>query len=474
MPCGLRVGNLRQDGRVDQHELLIRHALAWADKRKQPLDRDLLGTVLNLRDFHDLSAPQEWPAGSAEHLMLVRWPSHGPSGVPDVDRLVETLDSFWRFLRGTGRMASSSADPRELAKEARRAAPRMPDACADPTRHGAAKSLVEFGESIGLSLDEAGSMEELNERMQQIVEAWNALPDDQRMAMSPSSAHQGSLRGMAATDLMASLMDDDDGLDDVFGLSDEDGNIPFADLSEVATDVRAAPFVQQCRRLVGWVGERGREITPKGVLRLAPAREAYDLLGLGEWEREADRLAYGDLVSELPLESQELWVATARESFRSAADCRPLHRLWTACLEAGLLELSRTRVYAAWDEPASEEEWRHLGVVLASAVLINAAPIHVSPLMGALLHLLDPARESMPLTELEDWWWQSPKNHHTLVGRRDETARRWSDSALHRALHEMEDLRVWRRDGDALLPTAFGHDVALLASALVDNGVIDT
>ncbi|WP_134773039.1 hypothetical protein [Ornithinimicrobium flavum] len=460
---------------MDQHELLIRHAVAWADKRKQPLDRELLETVLNLRDFHDATAPQEWPAGSAEHLMLVRWPSHGPSGVPDVDRLAETLDSFWRFLRGTGRMASSSADPRELAKEARRAAPRMPDACADPTRHGAAKSLVEFGESIGLSLDGAGSMEELNQRMQQIMEAWNALPDDQRMAMSPSSAHQGSLRGMAATDLMASLLAGDDDVDDVFGLGDEDGNIPFADVPEVAADVRAAPFVQQCRRLVEWVGERGREITPKQVLRLAPAREAYDRLGLGEWEREGARLAYGDLVAELPPEAQERWTATAttRESFRSAADCRPLDRLWTACLEAGVIELSRTRAYAAWDEPSSDEEWRHLGVVLASAVMIHAAPVRLPPLMGALLHLLDPQRRSLPLAELEEWWWDSPKNYLTELGYRDERARLHSDSALHRALHEMDDLGVWRRDGEALLPTALGHDVALMASTLVEEGVID-
>lgn len=460
---------------MDPHELLIRHAVAWADKRRQPLDPDLLGTVLQLRDFHDASAPQEWPAGSAEHLMLVRWPSHGPSGVPDVERLVETLDSFWRFLRGTGRMASSSADPRELAKEARRAAPRMPDACADPTRHGAAKSVVEFGESMGLSLDGAESVEELNERMQQIVEAWNALPDDQRMAMSPSSAHQGSLRGMAATDLMSSLMEDDDedDLDDVFGLGDEDGNIPFADVAEVAADVRAAPFVQQCRRLVEWVGERGKEITPKEVLRLAPAREAYDVLGLGEWDLEADRLAYGDLVPELPLESQELMVASARDSFRSAADCRPLDRLWTACVEAELLELSRTRAYAAWEEPSSDEEWRHLGVVLASSVLIQADYIHLGPLIAALLHLLDPARESMPLAELEDRWWQSPKNYLTLLGHRDNSRRERSDSMLHRALYEMEDLRVWRREGDALLPTAFGYDMALLAAMLVEEGVID-
>ena len=67
---------------MDPHELLIRHAVAWADKRKQPLDPDLLGTVLQLRDVHDATAPQEWPTGSAEHLMLVRWPSHGPLRCP--------------------------------------------------------------------------------------------------------------------------------------------------------------------------------------------------------------------------------------------------------------------------------------------------------------------------------------------------------------------------------------------------------
>jgi hypothetical protein len=164
---------------------------------------------------------------------------------------------------------------------------------------------------------------------------------------------------------------------------------------------------------------------------------------------------------------------TARDSFRSAADCRPLDRLWTACLEAGLLELSRTRVYEVWEEPSSDEQWRQLGAVLASSVLVHAPPSYGPVLTGALLHLLDPARESMSLAELEDWWWQSPKNASTQLGEQDEELRAWSDSALHRALHQMHDLRVWRREGDALLPTAFGHDVALMAITLAENGIID-
>ncbi|MFK5646778.1 hypothetical protein ACI3ET_09650 [Ornithinimicrobium sp. LYQ121] len=464
---------------MDQHELLIRHAVAWAEKRRQPLDRDLLQTVLELRDFHDATAPQDWPAGSAEHLMLVRWPSHGPSGEPDVERLVATLDSFWRFLRGTGRMASSSADPRALTKEARRAAQAMPAACADPSRHGATKSLIEFGESIGLSLEGVASVEEANQRLQQIVEAWNALPQDQRHALSSPSAHQGSLRGIAATELLAGALGDgelgdgdvvDD--DDPWGLADDSGIIPFADLTEVAAGVRSSPFVQQCRRLAEWVG-RGKEVTPKEVLRLAPAREVYDVLGLWEWERGEQQLwdAAGDQL-DLPLRSEELLSTAARDSFRSAADCRPLDRLWLPSLEAGLLAIEGRRAVAVGAEPRSDEEWRHLGVMLLASLLIHTEPLYVHAVVGALVHLLDPARHTLPLDDLEDWWWQSPRNPYAGPGE-GRTWRTASDRLLRRALHEMDDTGVWRREGGQLRPTPLGHDVALLSAQLAEAGVIE-
>lgn len=114
------------------YALLISHAERWAAKSKRPLDTDLLGTALNLRDFQDRVPGTAWPAGSADHLMTVRWPKHGPLGVPDVDALVDTLDSFWRFLRATGRLASGSADPKELAREARRSKERMRDKLRQP------------------------------------------------------------------------------------------------------------------------------------------------------------------------------------------------------------------------------------------------------------------------------------------------------------------------------------------------------
>lgn len=456
---------------MNDHELLIRHAVAWADKRRQPLDRDLLETVLDLRDFHDASAPQEWPAGSAEHLMLVRWPSHGPSGVPDVEALVATLDSFWRFLRGTGRMASVSADPKSLTREARRAAPEMAAACEDPSRHSASKALMEFGESIGISLEDADSVDEVNDRLQQIMDAWNAQPYEQRLARSSGPAHQGSVPGMAATELIASLMEDE-GDQDPWDLADEDELVPFSDPAEVAADVRASPFVQQCRRLVEWVGD-GRQITGTDVLRLAPAREAYEVLDLYAWDREDQRLLAGE-DHPLPLESEELMRSVSRDSFRSAAACRPLDRLWLACLEARVLELSRSRAYGAWEEPASDEEWRNRGMVLIMSALATMPEEHVPPLMGTLLHLLRPGQGPLPLRELEEWWWQSPRNVWRGIDDLDPgKARRWSDDWLHRALHEMDDMLVWRRSGETLVPTALGHDVAIMAVALSEQGVID-
>lgn len=349
----------------------------------------------------------------------------------------------------------------------------MPAACEDPTRRSASKTLMEFGESIGLTLDGLDSIEEANERLQQIMHAWNELPDDQRMSLAPQSAHQGSLRGVAATQLMATMLDeDDDDVEDPWGLGDENGVIPFADLAEVAADVRASTFVQQCRRLVEWVGD-GREITSKEVLRLAPAREAYDVLGLAQWDLTDERLATGGEWEEMPPEAEELWARAARDAFRSAADCRALDRLWLPCLEAGMLELSRTRAYAAWVEPESDEEWRHRGVALVASLLMHLESMHVHAVIGTLVHLLDPARESLPLRELEDWWWQSPRNVYSLLGSGEEKIRARSNRALHRALHEMDDTRVWRRDSDELQPTAFGHDVALLAATLAERGAID-
>ena len=51
---------------MDEYRLLITHPEKWAQKSKRPLDVDLLGTALSLRDVQDLLPGSSWPEGSAD------------------------------------------------------------------------------------------------------------------------------------------------------------------------------------------------------------------------------------------------------------------------------------------------------------------------------------------------------------------------------------------------------------------------
>ncbi len=346
--------------------------------------------------------------------MLVRWPAHGPSPTPDVEALVQTLDSFWRFLRGRGRMASVSAEPKALVEEARRAAAGMREACADPARRSA------------------------------------------------TTQPAGAARGERADDRPGAELP-----------HDEDGNVSVADVGEVARQVRASGYVQQCRRLVQWVGD-GRPVTSNQVLRLAPAREAYAELDLWEWERTQRRLDVGGHhLEDLSPETDQLLRTAATESFRSSADCRALDRLWLSCHEAALLEVGRTKAVAAWHEPTSDEEWRHLGAVLIGSLLVHLSPSHLHQVVGTLLHLIDPARDRVPLAELQDWWWDSPHNVYPGIEEHaGQPLRPDSDRWFLAALHELDDTGVWRHEGPELQGTALGHDVTLLAIHLLEEGIL--
>ena len=72
-------------------EELLELAQAWATQRGRTFAPELVDTAIRLRDSYDGLEAHRWPARTVEHLMLVRWPSHGPHGVPDVAALVASL-----------------------------------------------------------------------------------------------------------------------------------------------------------------------------------------------------------------------------------------------------------------------------------------------------------------------------------------------------------------------------------------------
>ncbi|MDN5790767.1 MAG: hypothetical protein L0H25_07855, partial [Micrococcales bacterium] len=294
---------------MSENELLIRHAATWAGTKKRDLDLDLLETALDLRSFHDEEPATHWPAGSIEHLMLARWPSHGPEA-PDADRLAATLDTFVHFLRATGRMASGSAEPKSLAKEARRAAPRMAEACADIGAHSQTKSLGLFGREIGIDLESVGSQEELQESLAQVMDAWNALPQEERLARMPLTSSVPGVRAAALTEGLNAWLEDEDseddwGLDDLAGWAEsddvdewldafDDEPIEPGDLTAAAEQARQSPYVRSVLQLVEWLAP-SKQVTKIGVLRLAPAKQAYQDLELWRWQLGSDAL-WGDFL----------------------------------------------------------------------------------------------------------------------------------------------------------------------------------
>ena len=245
--------------------------------------------------------------------------------------------------------------------------------------------------------------------------------------------------------------------------------------AEVAAQVRASAYVQQCRRLVEWVGT-GRQVTPKQVLRLAPAREAYAELDLWAWQRAHQSLLMGgaDLTDggeELDREGRDV----AMHAFRSAADCQPLDRLWLPCDECDLIDIGKTKAVSAWSEPATDEEWRLLGTHLIGALVLHMSRWSQRMAIGTLLLLLGPARrDGISIAELQDWWWEHEGNfYRKWHGEGSGSLRPESDDWLLTGLYEMSDTGVWRREGDRLHSTALGHDVALVVTYFVEMGIIE-
>lgn len=460
---------------MDEYELLLRHAERWAGEKNRIFDADLLSTVLQLRSVHDGIPANRWPSRSASHVMLTRWPAHGPVDPPDVPTLVATLETFWRFLRNTGRMAGGSADPADLVREAKAAGRRMAAACADPAKYGQSKVLLGFGTELGISLDGAADEREVNERLQQIVQAWNELPEDERTRRMPSPGSAESRLGGAVTEA-ANHLETHGSLPEGWGLPDSprldvpDDEIMYPhDPAITAPQLRASGFIERVLALVDWVGE-GREVTKTEVLRPAVAREAYTDLDLWQWEREWQSVDGFESSDDPVVDS--VMASAALEGWRTAADCLPLDRLWLPALTVGLVQIEGSR--ATVDRrriPDTDQGWVVLGGMLQLALATRAYPrIDLELLLGILM-VLDGAPDVRHTAEsFMEWWFARPGN--PLKGLNNlEVARAMSDRQVRRCLGMFADCGLWTDDG-SLRGTEWGWDFALMLISALDSGLL--
>ena len=462
---------------MDEHDLLLRHAERWATERGRTLEVELLDEALRLRSVHDGLAANRWPARSVTHLMQVRWPAHGPLDPPDVPALMATLETFWRFLRNTGRMASGSAEPPALVREAKSSGRQMAKACADPANMGPSKQMMLFGREIGITLDDVEDMGDANARLAQITDAWNALPMAERQRRSPSTGSFGSQMGQAMTQAAGHVqhhgelpagwaMPEAPRLDE-----SDDAPVHPGDPAVSAPLYRASAYLRQVLALCEWVGE-GREVTATEVLRPAVAKKAYADLGLWAWERDW-LLAMG---MELPDDERISGAlsATRLSRWRTAADCLALDRLWLPALNAGLIVIEgKKAVFDRGALPETDEHWAQLAQVLLLGLARSAQ--HASaldPLLAILFAIAWEDKAPRSEAELADLWWATPVNWCATGLTDQERARQLSDQYLRLCLVMFGDTGAWATRRGRLIGTEVGRDLAIVIMFARERRVI--
>lgn len=444
---------------VDEHQLLIRHAETWAAAKKRQLDASVLAQVLELRDRYEDLRYGSWPGGSAEQLLLRTWPAYGPPP-PDVAVLGDTLDTFWGFMRATGRMASGSATPAELRKEAKRCLAKLPAAYADPANHSQGRVFKDFGADIGIDLEGAADVDDLQARLSQVMAAWNALPIAERTRRMPDPSPK-SVRGREMTAMAGEMLagDPDEEWDE------EVPELRSGDPAVTAPQVRAAPYVLACLALADWVGE-GREVTQAGVLRPAVAREAYRDLGLAEWDIRYDDARWGEERYPDDPAVHAVVVENLANAWRSAGDCLALDRLWTAVVATGLVDVGSRRATRSADRPTENEHWVLLGITLVLSLLDRLDEWHTDPLVGFMLsaHV---AGGRYPLAAAYEWW-----DTRCPPPLRDLESIDWR-GRLDAMLFHFADCALWWIEEDHYELTDFGHDFLVVYCAMLEQQMQD-
>ena len=165
--------------------------------------------------------------------------------IPMVDRVA---DAFL-FLGDQGLLSSEGDDARSLADCARTLGPQMQGAMSNPANFGMAKGLI-----AGVGGDFTSDLTPGS--MQQIMDDFNALPYEQRKAITDPHIGQPAPRRTPTIGSVVMPSDDD-----------------------VRRSAAEAPVLRQFNALAAFFKAPGRRLTAKGNIRLADAGELSEILG---------------------------------------------------------------------------------------------------------------------------------------------------------------------------------------------------
>jgi hypothetical protein len=441
------------------HRLLLSHLQTWASAKHRDVDVDLLDQLLELRAAYDKLEPTYWPSGSVEDLLLRLVPAKGRMEPLPAGAVVTSLESYFRFLRNTGRMAARSASPAELVKEARRSALRMRAAAEDRANWSSGKVLQDFGAQRGIPMDDAPDLETLQDRLNRIQDAWNALPIHERQRLMP---HPGDRDDQSGRDRALAAYDIDEEVTALllgFRYELPSGKLPPT--TETAPIVERAGLLDRVAAMSEWIAPR-IEVTATDVLRPADAHRAYEELGLRDWQRERVLLMYGD---QWPPRAQQIGVDAFLDDvvdmpWRNARDCPALDRLWLAAVGCGAVLLDGRWAYPAWSRPTDPDTWVNVGVRATVSVLESELdyPSRGIGLVYALIRSYTRGCALVPWEEIVDFaidWHRSPdeRRRYAEYGVDERSS---EHRLLRSACHFMQDTGVFVTNDDGLTLTPFG------------------
>ncbi|UMG93563.1 hypothetical protein [Nocardioides sp. TF02-7] len=238
-------------------------------------------------------------------------------------------------------------------------------------------------------------------------------------------------------------------------------------LQGVADDLAASPYLRTLLDFATWARD-GVPLTATGNLRVAPAREAYDALGLEQWARDLARLQY-DIDPPLPgpaAMGMEAWIEqqVARDRpTRSAGDSVGLERLLAGGGAAGLLvDEGRRIVGRPVEEEPTAKGWRDLGIRAAIGVFewLRERELSTAIVTQAILRSLVHGRRPVSLEEMDRFCqaWLTPPEDRRMSGADGALRRTHRRGRVNAALGLVADLGILVLDHDSVRLTDAGDD----------------
>lgn len=389
-----------------------------------------VGVLLDWRWNYSTGRLDDWAIGDVDEFLL-DWLPRKLSAPPEAGaEMCSAVADFFLHMGARDRLRGGPDHAAQLIARAYELTDDVVAAMGDPANFGMAKSMftTRLTDTGGSPLPDIGALLEagadpddpsFQAQMQERIDAFNALPFDERKSITDRMLPGGVPLSQRV-------------------------RIPVVDIppteDELLASLGESRLLAMVEALVDYVGPKGIALTQAGNLRLADAEELVARLGTDDqWER---RLPWSD----------------ETETVRTSTDLVQLTLVFDVAIEAGALELLKTKVKARPEWGSTPAVDRARAVVDA---LLAVGPVSSRPLSELFFQLALMLEDGIPHWLAMGLAAGVEVDVETVV----DQAMNVVDDALH------SRPRLWETDAD--FRDAVSRRVSEILGVLVFAGLID-